>query len=226
MNRLYLFQLLMVFVIACSNSQAQNDSILVDSIIVVLDTPFVADPPYGDGELDYFPGKGAFGIELGYRINESTGKPKFDYGINWIFTNMRKIGSPDNPQKNRIKKRGMYQLGAYITAGGISGRFSNLNAKSIDTGLIFNWIFGLDNNGLGLATRINTDFLLENGNLFTNTSEIKPEIGITWLSLINVYLGGLTTQLDDLSDIGFDNFTAQINLKLNLSIFKYGLQGF
>lgn len=174
----------------------------------------------------YFPMQAAGGIEIGRTFNFG-GRDRTEYGINILATSWHHLerhiaeGNTTDPANIRL---GMFQIGAFVTAN--RGGFTDENTLwQFNAGVLYNALL-VENRHFGITLRAKASTLsgAQSEVLFLENLYLTPAAGLTFAGIVNFYYGR-TVPVNPVIGLDIPLHSLTLNLNLNVSYFKFGLQG-
>ncbi len=176
----------------------------------------------------FFPGRGAFGIEISptYQFG---GTFRMEYGFNFVYTSWVNLEQNMKDDVLLNKNWGLQQWGpsinfSRITVADASGEI--IEDWSAKLGITYNRI-NVPFYSLGFTSRIKAVTVFPQGEAsffdFDNLY-LQPEIGITWMSIFNIYYSRNVPLNGPIGSI-IPTHSIKFTLNINASFFNFGLQG-
>lgn len=170
----------------------------------------------------YFPMRAAVGVEIAHTFNFAN-RNRTEVGLNLIATSWHHL-ERNIAQRKENDKLGMFQIGTILsvnrTGFGQSNDFWQLNL-----GLLYNRI-AVEQRSIGVTLRAKASTILgpEAGREFIDDFYLNAEAGLTFAGVVNLYYG-LNLLSDPVIGLDFPTQYIGVSLSLNVSYFKFGLQG-
>lgn len=176
-------------------------------------------------QRDYFPLRSSLGLELSHIFYLGDEKSRMEYGANFIASYSPKPASDLSGEALLKKTSTIYQLGAAAAFSRV-GLGGDRTRWRLSVGLIYNQIsLRKGRRGFGVASKVRAFSVFPpDGNLFSSNLYVQPEVGITFLSIANIYYGRNFT-VTALPGLELPQNTVTLTFHLNPSLFKFGLQG-
>lgn len=208
------------FVAFLNSGYSQNPEVNNENSEIIFDTTGLNSLLNVDS---YFPMRSAFGLELAQSFYFGA-QNRTEIGINFLATSWH------NLEKNIVENStnetlGMFQIGAALSTNRV-GFNDGDDLRRYNLSIIYNYIF-VEQRSLGFTGRLKGSLIGPKGqddpvsNFYTN-----GEIGVTFAGILNLYYGrnipGLSAPVPGLN-LPVDY--VGLSLSLNVSYFKFGLQG-